>query len=232
MRNRTMEINIKGTLEKGFGRVENFDTEKGGLYVETTEDIRGWMLGDKTRKIYTIPDLYVKVLTDLSIAIIPKDSDGNEVTVVVLNPRDLARMLLCKNDDVGSSIEYARIEPPKYAELTAKIGNHICIEPLFRGSWIRIQVFPGSDIFEMIDNDESEVLELLESGRKETKEVLADLVGRYYDMDSDIRVALAKMPRYGNSCNCEEPLVFKQIFEGKFEEILQTCLNCGGTVER
>ena len=161
MRNTVTEDSVKKILEECFVRVEKFDTEKGGIYVETTEDPRGWMLGDKTRKMYKIPNLYAKALidllalTDLQIRVVPKNDDGSEVTVLVCNPQDIARMLLSKNDDVGSSIEYARIEAPKLSELTAKMGTHVCIESLMRGSWVRVHVFPGSNILEMINADES-----------------------------------------------------------------------------
>lgn len=245
MRNTATEDSVKKILEEGFVRVEKFDTEKGGIYVETTEDPRGWMLGDKTRKMYKIPNLYAKALmdllelTDLQIRVVPKNDDGSEVTVFVCNPQDTARMLLSKNDDVGSSIEYARIEvrdlfavPRVCSELTAKMGTHVCIESLMRGSWIRVRVFPGSNILEMINAEESNMLESLESERIENQKVLADLVSRYVDIENEINALLPKMGRYGMSCTCDDPTVFKQIFQGKFDEITEVCLQCGGTIER
>lgn len=231
------ECDIKAMLEKALERVEKFDTEKGGIYVETTEDFRGWMLGDNTRKIYKVSNPCVeafedvKVLTDVFVGIIPKNNDGSEIRVLVYNPRDTARMLLCKNDDVGSSVEYAHIEPPKPTELIANIGTHVCIESLTRGSWIRVQVFPGSDILKTINSGEVDVSKLLEAEQMEIKEVLAELVSKYVDMEKDIDALLSRLERHGMICNCDDPTKFKQIFQGKFDEIIQTCISCGGTIE-
>jgi hypothetical protein len=232
MRNTATEDGTKKVLEEGFVLVEKFDTEKGGIYVETTDDFRGWMLGDKTRKIYEVPDLYIQSLTDLLVVVVPNNDDGSEIRVSVYNPRDTARMLLSNNDDVGSSVQYAHIESPKPAELVAKMGCHICIESLMRGSWIRVQVFPGSDISEMISIDESEILKFLESRGTEKTKILADLVTKYHEMESEIDALLSRMERHGMNCNCDEPTIFKQIYEGKFEDVIQTCIECGGTVER
>ena len=50
---------LEEVLEKDNRRVKEYDTEIGGVYLETTEDPRGWMLGDKTRRVYetTIPQI-------------------------------------------------------------------------------------------------------------------------------------------------------------------------------
>lgn len=232
MRNTAIEANTKKILEEGFENVEKFDTEKGGIYVETTDDFRGWMLGDKTRKIYKIPDLYVKTLTDLLVVIFSNDDEGSEIRVIVYNPQDTARMLLSKNDDVGSSVQYAHIDVHEPAELVAKMGCHICIESLMRGSWIRLRIFPGSDILELINDNDSEMLKFLEFCKRDANETLVELTDRYYAMQEDIETRLSKLESYGKDCTCDEPLVFKHIFEGKFDEIFQTCLNCGGTIVR
>lgn len=232
MRNTATEDNIKKVLEEGFVCVEKFDTEKGGIYVETTEDPRGWMLGDKTRKIYEVSSLYVRELTDLLVVVIPNSKGESEIKVIVCNPQDTARMLLSKNDDVGSSIQYAHIGPPKPAELVARMGSHVCIESLARGSWIRVHVFPGRDILDIVKEGDSEMLKLLKSCKMETKEILAQLVNRYHAMEEDINIVLSKMERHGMICNCDEPVIFKQIYEAKFDDIIETCLECGGTLER
>jgi hypothetical protein len=234
MRNTTIEEFVKRKLEEGFERVKNVDTEKGGIYVETTDDPRGWMLGDKTRKIYKVPDLYIKALTGLLVVALPANNEGSEIRVLVYNHQDTARMLLSKNDDVGSSIEYARIEPMKPSELNAKMGQHICVESLMRGSWIRLLVFPGSGIFEMINNGWEEMKKFLDFYGKVTKEKIdsiADLVDKYVEIEKEINDRLSKLGRYGMSCNCDEPAIFKQIFQGKFDEITETCTQCGGTIE-
>lgn len=232
MRDATIENNIKKILEEDLERVEKFDTEKGGIYVETTSDPRGWMLGDKTRKIYKVSSLIVKALTDLVVIVSSNNDDGSEIKVSVYNPEDIGRMLLSKNDDVGSSIQYASIEPPKPVELVAKIGNHICVESLMKGSWIRALIFPGENIVKIVKNDESEMLKLVESTEIDMKKVLVRLISIYRGAEEEINAVLSRMERHGKICNCEEPLIFKQVYEGKFDDVLQTCLNCGGTVER
>jgi hypothetical protein len=224
MSNTDIEKMVKERLEKDFVRVDRFDTEKGGIYVETTEDPRGWMLGDKTRKIYVVSELDTVSLADLFVVVVPNNNDGSEVKVHVYYSRNIGRMLLSENDDVGSSIQYAQIEEYGPTELVAKMGSHICVESLMRGNWIRVHVYPGVNILDM--------MKFSESWGKGTKETLVDLVDRYHGMEEDIDALLSRMERHGKSCDCEEPLVFKQIFDGKFEEILQTCLTCGGTVER
>jgi hypothetical protein len=232
MRDTAIEDYIKKNLEEGFEHVENVDTEKGGIYVETTEDHRGWMLGDKTRKIYKVPDLYIKGLTDLLVIVFPNNDDGSEIRVLVYNPRDTARMLLSKNDDVGSSIRYARIEAPEPTELIAKMGTHVCIESLSRGNWIRVHVFPGSNILELINYSKSQIPKFLEDHRKALKKVLPELVDKYYDIEKDINTILSRLERHGKICNCDEPVVLKQVYEGKFDDVIQTCISCGGTIER
>jgi len=233
MRNMDIEKEIKSKLEKDFERVDNFDTEKGGIYVETTDDCRGWGLGDKTRKIYKISGLFTKALTDMMVIVVPNNDEGSEIKVSVYNPEDLGRMLLSKNDDVGSSIQYANIEAPKPAELVANIGNHVCIESLSRGGWIRMRIFPGENILETIMSDDREILNFAESPEVDMKKVLARLIGIYRGIEDEINAVLSKMERYGKICNCDDPLAFKQVDESsKFDDVSQTCLNCGGTIER
>ncbi len=233
MRNMDIEKEIKSKLEKDFERVDNFDTEKGGIYVETTDDCRGWGLGDKTRKIYKISGLFTKALTDMMVVVVPNNDEGSEIKVSVYNPEDLGRMLLSKNDDVGSSIHYAEIEPPKITELVAKIGQHVCIESLMRGNWIRMRAYPGSDILETIKKDDHEILNFLEFPEVDAKKILTMLVSIYRGAEEEINIILSKMERHGKICNCDQPLVFKRVDEsGKFDDISQVCLNCGGTVER
>lgn len=227
-----IEDYVKKNLEESFERVENVDKENGGIYVETTEDPRGWMLGDKTRKIYKVSDLYIKGLTDLLVVVFPNNDEGSEIRVLVYNPRDTARMLLCENDDVGSSIQYAHIEASKPSELVAKMGSHVCIESLSRGSWIRVHVFPGSNILELINYSNSQIPKFLEYHRKVLKKVLPELVNRFHSMEEDINVMLSRLERHGKNCNCDEPVIFKQIYEVKFDDVIQTCILCGGTVER
>lgn len=233
MRNSIIEEDIKRKLEKYFQRVDEFDTEKGGIYVETTDDFRGWVLGDETRKIYKMPSLYAKVLTDLLVIIVPNNEDGNEVKVSVYNSGDIGRMLLSKNNDVGDAVQYAQIESSKPTELIAKMGDHICIESLMRGSWIRMRVYPGENILETLKKDECEIMNFLVSPEVDTKKVLARLVTIYRGAEEEINIILSKMERHGKVCNCDESLIFRQVDEsGKFDDISQMCLNCGGTVDR
>lgn len=233
MRNMDIEGEIKRRLEEHFERAEEFDTEKGGIYVETTDDFRGWIFRDKTRKIYKTSNLDAKVLTGLFILVSSINDNGSEIKVSVYNPGDIGRMLLSKNNEEGSCIKYAVIEPPKVTELVAKIGEHVCIESLMRGNWIRMRIFPGENILDIIKNDDREILNFLVSPEVDMNKILARLVSIYRGAEEEINILLSKMERYGESCNCEEPMVFKQVDEsGKFDDITQVCLNCGGTVER
>ncbi len=232
MRNTTIEDNIRKTLEKDFKCVEKFDTEKGGIYVETNEDPRGWMLGDKTRRIYEVPNLAIKTLTDL-LVMVTSNHDGSEIKVSVYNPEEIGMMLLSKNDDVGSSIQYADIDVSKPVKLIAKMGEHINLESIMRGSWIRARIFPGPSILEIIKNDESEILELVEHTDMCVRKKIQELVGSYYETENEIDSALSGLRNYGAICDCDSPNVFKQIHEGEFDidDIIRTCLKCGGIVE-
>lgn len=227
----TVEDTIRRTLERDFKRVNKYDMENGGIYIETTDDPRGWMLGDNTRKIYEVPNLYIKELTDLLVLVTSND-DGSKIKVSVYNPLEIKMMLLSKNDDVGSSIQYADINVSKTTELVAKMGEHICIESIMRGSWIRVKIFPGSNILETIKVGRYEILKFLEVNETLKIEKLKQLVDRYYNIREEIDIAISGLRCYGASCDCDSPLVFKEIHEGKFDEILQICLECGGTVER
>lgn len=230
MRDTDVEHNIREMLERDCRLVDKFDTEKGGIYIETNEDPRGWVLGDKTRKIYEVSNLKIKLLTDL-LVIVTSNHDGSEIKVSVYNPRELGRMLLSKNDDVGSSIMYAKIDVSKPVELTAKMGEHVCIESLMKGSWIRLRIFPGANIVETLNNDKSEMLKLAASADPSMKERLQRLVNMYYATEEEIDVVLSGLRRHGESCDCDDPIIFKQIHEGEFDEIIWTCITCGGTVE-
>jgi len=230
MIDKTIEHSIREMLERDFKLVKKFDIENGGIYVETTDDARGWMFGDKTRKIYEISNLSVKVLTDL-LLVVTSNHDGSEIKVSVYNPQEIKMMLLSKNDDVGSAIQYANIDVSKSVELIAKIGEHICIESIMRGSWIRVRIYPGGNIVEIIKNDESGMLDMIESADIYMRERLQKLVNMYYSIGEGIDTMLSRMERHGESCNCDDPLVFKQIYEGEFDEIIWTCIRCGGTLE-
>jgi hypothetical protein len=163
------------------------------------------------------------------VVVFPNNDDGSEIRVLVYNPQDTSRMLLSKNDDVGSSVQYARIEPQKPAELIASMGEHICIESLSRGSWIRVQVFPGSNILELINYSKSQIPKFLEDHRKELKKVLPELVNKYYDIEKDINAILSRLERHDKICNCDKPVILKQVYEGEFDDVIQTCISCGGT---
>ncbi len=224
------ECDIKGILEKDFKRVNKFDTKKGGIYIEISEDPRGWIFGDKTRKIYEGSGISLKSLADLLVTI-TSNNDGSEIKVSVYNPEELGRMLLSKNDDVGSSIQYADVDITEHTELSAKIGCHVCVESIMKGNWIRAQIFPGINIIDIIKKDESEMMEILESNQIYMKEKVQQLVDRYYSIEEEIDNILSKFRNCGKECDCRKIVVFKQIYEGELDEIMTTCLNCGGTVE-
>jgi hypothetical protein len=63
-------------------------------------------------------------------------------------------------------------------------------------------------------------------------EKLQKLVGLYNKTEKEIEKEIELLPRHGDTCDCDEPEAFKQIFSGHFEEITRTCLKCGGYIER
>ncbi len=120
--------------------------ESGGVYIETTE-LHRWVLGDKTREIEKLETLEdIKKRTGLGLLISYLD---DKVNVRVVDPDSVSRMLLCKNDDVGSLVKYADMKfglgkVESIEELTASYGEHITIEP-FNVSNIRVCVYPIGD---------------------------------------------------------------------------------------
>lgn len=62
---------------------------------------------------------------------------------------------------------------------------------------------------------------------------LQRLVDRFYVTEEEIDMKLAKLRNYGKECDCDLDVrvAFKQIIEGDFDEIMATCLKCGGTIE-
>ncbi len=143
----TKKEDIDNELKKDSVRVDKFDTEKGGIYIEITDDPRGWMLGDKTRRIYKATIGQVVMFTNLLITV-HRHWDG--IKVKVHNSREVGRMLTSLNDDVGSSVKYACYDGSDPLELRANMGQHICIESMTNGNWIRVQIFPGDDILPYI----------------------------------------------------------------------------------
>ncbi len=142
MKSETIKKEIEEEIKNNSIRVKEFDTKKGGIYLEITDDPRGWMLGDKTRRIYKATIAQVVLLTNLLITV---SSHRNGIKVKVHNPNEVSRMLTSLNDDVGSSVEYAKYDGSKPLELSAELGQHICIESMINGSWIRVQIFPGEE---------------------------------------------------------------------------------------
>ena len=61
---------------------------------------------------------------------------------------------------------------------------------------------------------------------------LKELVDKYNEIEKDIKKEIEHLPRHGNTCNCDRPEVFKQIFSGHFDEIIEICLRCGGNIEK
>jgi hypothetical protein len=229
----TREHYIKEILERDFKRVNMFDTEKGGVYIETTDDPRGWVLGDNTRKIFEIEHTIMLTLTTLLVAVVP-NHNGENIKVIVYDSKNIGRMLLSKNDDVGSSIQYADIVDSLPTELTATMGQHITVEPLDIGNWIRLRIYPGSHI-STLNIDGSKIfevfLQLIKSTDMPVKESLQKLFNMYYSTEKEIDILLSELRNHGKSCDCKSPIVFKQIHEGEFDEIIKTCIECGGIID-
>lgn len=131
----------------------------GGVYIETTQNPQniGFSYGDTTRSFDKIDDLS-QIKEILGIELIVSHSFG-QVKVSVVNPNSVGKMLLSRNDDVGSSVKYARIsygrgdDPGSIEELVASAGQHICIEP-FNFRKARIQVYPIPRQLERFTQDE------------------------------------------------------------------------------
>ena len=64
-----------------------------------------------------------------------------------------------------------------------------------------------------------------------TEEELQKLVDMYYVTEEEIGSALTELRNHGKECDCSNPVVFKQIHEGDFDEIINACLKCGGIIE-
>ena len=115
---------------------------KGGIYLETTE-YHYWFLSDKTRKIEKANLDEVKKRTNIGLLVEYLDSKAK---VHVNNPNSISRVLLCKNDDVGTMVSSAVM---KYGtkgiesidDLVASYGEHITVEP-FGINRIRVCVYP------------------------------------------------------------------------------------------
>ena len=61
---------------------------------------------------------------------------------------------------------------------------------------------------------------------------LKELVNKYNEIEKEKEKEIEHLPRHGDSCNCDKPEVFKQIFSGHFDEITEICLKCGGYIEK
>jgi hypothetical protein len=197
-----MENTLEGLKEvlKNSELVEKYETEKGGIYLETTEDPRGRMLGDKTRKIYETTTSQILLLLDVRVTII-SNGDGSEIRVIANNPEEVRRMLLSKNDDVGSSIGYAKTCGSMSVGLTVKMGQHVCLESFNNFGSIRAQIFPGINMIGRMRKDDH--------NKSKERELLQKLVGTYYNTEDEINVALSCLERYGGICNCKKPVGFK-----------------------
>ncbi len=106
----------------------------GGLYLETTE--KGWFYGDQTRRFERVEN--VDDLQRLGLELVILYSAGS-VSVQITDPGSITRMLLAKNDAIGSPIRYAS---DSVEALTARSGEHITLEPAKNGDKVRIRFYP------------------------------------------------------------------------------------------
>jgi hypothetical protein len=61
---------------------------------------------------------------------------------------------------------------------------------------------------------------------------LSQLVKEYSELENKIEEQLQQLPSYGQDCNCVDQIdTIKLIFTGKWDEIHEYCLKCGGYVE-
>jgi hypothetical protein len=59
---------------------------------------------------------------------------------------------------------------------------------------------------------------------------LKSLISRYKELEIQIEEELEKLPNNGKMCNCGQKEIFYQIFHGHFDEIMRTCIKCGGCI--
>jgi hypothetical protein len=81
-----------------------------------------------------------------------------------------------------------------------------------------------------IQKKTGKITNMAEEKKEEEQEDLQRLVDRYYVTEEEIDAALSGLRNYCKECHCDNRVVFKQIVEGDFDEILQRCLSCGGTI--
>lgn len=66
---------------------------------------------------------------------------------------------------------------------------------------------------------------------------IKDLVREYYKLEDIISEILSEMPASGDECKCDRTndgfQAIKFVHEGSgFDEVIETCIKCGGYVER
>lgn len=89
---------------------------------------------------------------------------------------------------------------------------------------------------DLLFSGKSDSSSLEESGTgKDVKiEDLQRLIDMYYVAEEEISTVLANLRNFGKVCDCAcgDRVVFKQVVEGDFDYVLETCVVCGGNIER
>ena len=61
---------------------------------------------------------------------------------------------------------------------------------------------------------------------------IRQLAELYAKTEKELEDELGKLPNEGQPCDCDDREVIKFVHEGNlFDEVLKTCLNCGGYVD-
>lgn len=61
---------------------------------------------------------------------------------------------------------------------------------------------------------------------------IKELIDRYADTEEELMQELSKLPNEGMACDCDDCQTVKFVHEGNlFDEVITTCLNCGGYVD-
>jgi hypothetical protein len=167
-----------------------------------------------------------------------KDNVSCAMNTLISEAECVKKMIIGKKDE----------ESPVPGVLTVDDARQIAFETLryvtTSPGWENFKDFVGEEL-DITDETMDEAVGLLfsegETGPKKTEcvaniseeEELRRLVDRYYITEEEIDMLLGKLRNYGTDCDCGygNRVTFKQIIEGDFDEILETCVNCGGTVQ-
>jgi hypothetical protein len=91
---------------------------------------------------------------------------------------------------------------------------------------------------DLIEGHYKTKLEIKRLEMAEKNKTASEISKEIFELNKELEEALQKLPQWGNGCNCgteesefDESDEMKLIFEGQWDEIHTTCVNCGGYTE-